>query len=625
MRIAITVVGVIILMLIFLGPGSQGALYTVDETQLAVITRFGEIRSIHIQPGLKVKAPFIDSVNIFDKRLLRIDTKPSTLNDIDKFNLLIDAYTRYRITDVKLFFENLRTISNAEQRIGSIVSSNLKEEIARRTRQEIIGGRTIETEDGERSVIATNTRQEILNKVLAASNREVGKKKKYLPVKIAADQGIRITEDQIIQIGENDFVKIADDLAPADQSLIVEIGDDLGVELVDVRMKRADFSADVQDDIFKRMQAERERISRETRALGAEQDAKIRAEVNKDRAIILADAQKQANLTKGEGEAKAVEIFAEALQQDPEFFAFQRSLEAYKKFLATNSTVVLSSESQLFSVLQSTDQIPVETLTALVGPIDSMSGNVWTVGRKTVTISGATIVNFPSAPDVGMTVFAKGNERDDGTLEASQVTEGLSGVLERTALARMTLDDQIVVTNSATDILVDPTMVATVYVEGQLVGTELVASQVAEGLRGTLESTGDATWTVDITDFSVNGNTEIGEGADQPGADVLVAVRRRSDDSLVALKIFLQPPAGGAEQAEEEASQPADPTVRLVGAVESFIHEWKIRGTSLVAIVDENTNVQLGADQVGLSVLIGFERRNDGSILALEARIEPKG
>ena len=623
MRIAITVVGAIIVMLIFLGPGAQGALYTVDETQLAVITRFGEIRSIHTKPGLKVKAPFVDSVNRFDRRLLRIDTKPSTLNDIDKFNLLIDAYTRYRITDVELFFENLRTISNAEQRIGSIVSSNLKEEIARRTRQEIIGGRTIEMEDGERSVIATNTRQEILSTVLAAANREVGPSRKYLPVPIATGLGMQIRQDEVFEIGEEDFIEVEEDLAAqVDDDLVVTLGDNLGVVLLDVRMKRADFSADVQDDIFKRMQAERERISRETRALGAEQDAKIRAEVNKDRAIILADAQKQANLTKGEGEAKAVEIFAEALQQDPEFFAFQRSLEAYKKFLATNSTVVLSSESQLFSVLQSTDQIPVETLTALVGPIESMSGNVWTVGGKTVTISGATIVNFPSAPDIGLTVFAKGNERDDGTLEASQVTEGMSGVLERISLARMTLDDQIVVTNSATDILVDPTMVATVYVEGQFVGKELVATQITEGLRGTLESTGDTTWTVDITDFSVNDNTEIGEGADQPGGDVLVAVRRRSDDSLVALKIFLQPPAGGAEQ---EASQPADPTVRLVGAVESFIHEWKIRGSSLVAIVDENTNVQLGADQVGLSVLIGFERQNDGSILALEARIEPRG
>ena len=624
MRIAISVVGVIILMLIFLGPGSQGALYTVDETQLVVITRFGEIRAIHTEPGLKVKTPFIDSVNRFDKRLLRIDTKPSTLNDIDKFNLIVDAYTRYRITDVELFFENLRTISNAEQRIGSIVSSNLKEEIARRTRQEIIGGRTVETEDGERSVIATNTRQEILSTVLAAANREVGPSRKYLPVDIAARLGMQIRDGEVFQIGEEDFVEVVEDLAAqADDDVVVKLGDNLGVLLLDVRMKRADFSADVQDDIFKRMQAERERISRETRALGAEQDAKIRAEVNKDRAIILADAQKQANLTKGEGEAKAVEIFAEALQQDPEFFAFQRSLEAYKKFLATNSTVVLSSESQLFSVLQSTDQIPVETLTAMVGPIESMSGNVWTVGGKTVTISGATIVNFLSAPDVGLSIFAKGNERDDGTLEASQVIEGLSGVLERTSLARMTLDAQVVVSNSATDTLIDPTTVATVYVEGQFVGKELVATQVTEGLRGKLESTGDTTWTVDITDFSVNDNTEVGEGADQLGGDVLVSVRRRSDDSLVALKIFLQPPAGGAEQAEEEASQPADPTVRLVGAVDSFIHEWRIRGSSLVTTVDENTNVQLGADQVGLSVLIGFERQNDGSILALEVRIKP--
>ena len=305
MRTAIILIVVVILLGIF-GPQT---LYTVDETQMVVITRFGKIRDVHTSPGLKVKAPFIDSVNRFDRRVLRIDTPPRTLNDIEKQNLVIDAYTRYRINpnkeDVRKFFEKLRTLGGAADRIGSIVTSNLKEEIAKRTRQEIIGGSIEKTEEGDTVVIQTNTRQEILDKVLEAANREVGPE-----------------------------------------------GEDFGVKILDVRIKRAEFPADALPNIFARMRAERDRISRETRALGAEEDAKIRAAAEKDRTIILAEAEREANLTRGEGEARAIEIFASALEQDPEFYAFQRSLEAYKKFLSINTTVILSSEAELFQFLQ---------------------------------------------------------------------------------------------------------------------------------------------------------------------------------------------------------------------------------------------------------------------------------
>ena len=305
MRTAIILIAIVILLGIF-GPQT---LYTVDETQMVVVTRFGKIQDVHNNPGIKVKAPFIDSVNPFDKRVLRIDTPPRTLNDIEKQNLVIDAYTRYRINpnkeDVRKFFEKLRTLGGAENRIGSIVTSNLKEEIAKRTRQEIIGGSIEETEEGDTVVIQTSSRQKILDEVLAAANREVGSE-----------------------------------------------GEDFGVTILDVRIKRAEFPADTLPNIFARMRAERDRISKETRALGAEEDAKIRATANKKRTILLAEAEREANLTRGEGEARAIEIFAEALEQDPEFFAFQRSLEAYKKFLSTNTTVILSSEAPLFQFLQ---------------------------------------------------------------------------------------------------------------------------------------------------------------------------------------------------------------------------------------------------------------------------------
>ena len=159
--------------------------------------------------------------------------------------------------------------------------------------------------DREEVVVATNTRQEILDIVRAAS-------------------------DKAVRSSDNDF----------------------GVQILDVRMKRADFPEAAQQNIFNRMREERVRISKEFRAKGQEERDRIEASANRERTIILADAEREAQLTRGEGEAEAIRIFAEALQQDPEFYAFQRSLEAYKKFLTTNTTVILSSEAEIFQFLQ---------------------------------------------------------------------------------------------------------------------------------------------------------------------------------------------------------------------------------------------------------------------------------
>ena len=303
---------IVIAVIILLGIFGPQTLYTVDETQLVVVTRFGQIRAVNTTPGIKYKAPFIDQTNRFDKRVLRIDTPPRTLNDIQKQNLVIDSYTRYRINpnkeDVTKFFEKLRTPGGAEDRIGSIVTSNLKEEVAKRTRQEIIGGRIEETEQGDTVVIETTSRQQILDKVLTAANMEVGPE-----------------------------------------------GEDFGVTILDVRIKRAEFPEDALPNIFARMQAERERISRELRAEGQEERDTIEASANRQRTIILAEAERDAARLRGDGEADAIEIFAGALEQGPEFFAFQRSLEAYKKFLSQNATIILSSDADLFQFLENPD------------------------------------------------------------------------------------------------------------------------------------------------------------------------------------------------------------------------------------------------------------------------------
>ena len=562
---------VIVLLLAILGPQ---ALFTVDETQLVVVTRFGEIQEIHTTPGLKVKAPFLESVNRFDRRVLRIDTPPRILNDVEKQNLVIDAYSRYRITEVRKFFEKLRTLNGAGDRIGSIVTNKLKEEIALRTRAEIIGG---QTQAGTNTVIPTNSRQEILDKVVVEANAEVGPE-----------------------------------------------GEDFGIEIIDVRIKRAEFPEDALPNIFARMRAERDRISRETRALGAEEDARIRAKAERDRTIILADAQRQANITRGEGEARAIEIFAQALEQDPEFFAFQRSLEAYREFLSTDSTVLLSSDAELFQYLEEPSFVFIPSSIALVGAVQGMVGNSWTVGDRGVMLTGNTLVTLPSAPMVGDVVFVEGSPQDDGTILASHVMAGLSGQVESISLSQVSVDGVTVLVPDSAELLVDPASVGTIYVEGSVSDGTLVAERISEGVRGTLESISGTTWTVGTTEVEVPPDATVEEGADVLGTDVLLAVTRINDGTRIATNVALLP--GAAVATDDTETSPDEGQLEggigspLVGSATFIVSSWSISGAQAVVLVDSDTNLQLGANQVGLVVLVGFEQASDGSLVAREIR-----
>ena len=280
-----TVVALVILLVVVAITFPQW-IFSVDETQFAIVTRFGEPKRVLKRPGLKFKTPFVDSVTRLDKRLLRYDAVPADLLTKDKKTLHIDAYARYRIVDPLLFFQTVQNEQRANRRVGDLVDSALREEIAK---------------DNQVDIIKTE-REAIMKRVLAAS---------------------------------------------------VERATEFGIEIVDVRTKRIDFLSTIQGNIFARMQAERNRIAKGFRAEGEEQASKIRADVDRQKTIILADAQKEADILRGEGEAGAIEIFAKALARDPEFYAFQRSLEAYKVFFAQNTTVILSGDSDLFQYLES--------------------------------------------------------------------------------------------------------------------------------------------------------------------------------------------------------------------------------------------------------------------------------
>ena len=274
LRLAILVV----ILVVVTGIVGPQVFLVVDETQLAVVTRFGEPRRSLKSPGLYIKTPFVDTVTYFDKRLLLFDAPPDSLITKDKKRLIIDVYARGRISQPLLFFETLRTEAQAASRAVDIIASELRREIALDDQSEII----------------KTSREEIMNRVREGA----------IP-KLAA----------------------------------------FGIALVDVRIKRADFPEQIAESVYARMDAERKRIADRERAEGAEVDLEVRAEVDREATVIVAEAERDANLLRGAGEARAIEVFAEALEQGPEFYSFQRTLEAYKIFLTQNATVVLPADS----------------------------------------------------------------------------------------------------------------------------------------------------------------------------------------------------------------------------------------------------------------------------------------
>ncbi|MCH8847777.1 MAG: protease modulator HflC [Chloroflexi bacterium] len=297
--------------LIALFVGVNQVLFTVDQTQSVVITRFGEIIEVYTTPGLKVRVPFIDTVNRLDNRVLRIDVPPTSMPDVDNQFLEVDAYVRYEITDPRKFIQTLRNEVSAASTIGQIVIAALRNEVGLSTQEEIIGGRLLEIQQ-DRTVV---------EELLTADG---------VPTRLAIVTAARLSANTAVNAPENDF----------------------GIRIVDVRIKRADFPETTEENIFSRMRSERQVQADRLRAEG-EQDFRTRtADVDRRVEIIAADADKQSNELRGEGEGEAIRILAEALEQDPDLFAFRRSLEAYKVFLGSQTTVILSADSDLFKFLQ---------------------------------------------------------------------------------------------------------------------------------------------------------------------------------------------------------------------------------------------------------------------------------
>lgn len=268
------------------------SVFIVDEREKALVLQFGRVVAVKEEPGLSFKLPLIQDVVRYDDRILSRDVDPLEVTPLDDRRLVVDAFARYRIADVNKFRE------------ATGAGGDIAIEVA---------GRRLD------SILRSQTR-EILGSV--SSNDILSSDRAALMLRI-----------------RNGALKDASAL---------------GLELIDVRLKRTDLPAENLDATFERMRAEREREATDERARGNEAAQRVRAQADRTVVELTSDAARQAEIIRGEADARRTNIFAAAFGEDPEFFEFYRSLAAYQRALQSgNSTMVLSPDSDFFNYLKS--------------------------------------------------------------------------------------------------------------------------------------------------------------------------------------------------------------------------------------------------------------------------------
>jgi len=269
----------------------SSSLYTVKETQVALKLRLGEIVSIESEPGLKFKTPFVNNVVWFDKRIQTLDSAAESFLTVQKKNVVVDSFVKWRIVDTQKFYISTGGVmAQANFILAQNNQDALRSEFSKRTILEVIS-------DQREAIMAS-----VKGKLKA------------------------IAEDKY------------------------------GIEVVDVRIKRIELSQEVRNSVYSRMETERKGLANKYRSEGAEEAEKLQAFADKERTIILANAYRDSEKIRGEGDAISASNYAKAYSQDAEFYSFYRSLESYKKsFNEQGDILVLNPDSEFFRHFNPTD------------------------------------------------------------------------------------------------------------------------------------------------------------------------------------------------------------------------------------------------------------------------------
>jgi len=262
---------------------SYNTLFVVQQTQQAIVLQFGEPKRTVQEPGLNWKIPFIQNVVFYENRVLSMVSQGSEQVILsDQKRLEVDTYARYSIVDPLKFYQTVRTVRIAQERLEAMVDSSTRRVLGNHSLVDILSEK--------RNEIISTIRNEVNTSAEA-----------------------------------------------------------LGISIVDVRIRRADYPDATSQNIFNRMKSEREREAKEFRATGEEEAQKIRATADKERTVLIAEARRAAEIIRGSGDSKSIAIYAEAFGVDEDFYSFYRSMQAYRKSFGENSTsMLLSPDSEFF-------------------------------------------------------------------------------------------------------------------------------------------------------------------------------------------------------------------------------------------------------------------------------------
>ena len=289
--------------------------YTIDEAEQAIVVQFGRpVGDPVVEPGLHFKLPFIQEVRRFDKRLMSWDGDPNQIPTRGEQFISVDTTARWRIAEPLTFLQRVHDERGAINRLNDILDSVVRDHISASELSEIVRSHDWQVTE------------EDLKRALAAEDEE---------------------EDLLQEVSVGREQLVASILETAQQQMYA-----YGIELEDIRIKRIDYVQAVQERVFERMIAERQRMAEEFRSEGAGRAAEIEGQTERMLAEIISEAQREAEITRGNADAEATRIYNDAFGADPEFYEFFRTLESYADSLGDNMTLVISSDSEYFRLLR---------------------------------------------------------------------------------------------------------------------------------------------------------------------------------------------------------------------------------------------------------------------------------
>ena len=284
--------------------------YTVSETEQVIITQFGElVGDPVVTPGLHFKIPFIQLTHVFEKRFLEWDGIPNQVPTKDKRFILVDTYARWRIADPRQFFLRVNNELGARSRLDDILDGETRNSVARHDLIELVRSTNRNPEDVQ---LESEEESVILNRI---------------------ERGRHDVALEILQAATGRTV-------------------DLGIEILDIRFKRINYVEEVQQDVFARMIAERQRIAQQFRSEGQGEAARIDGERERELSQIQSEAYREAEVLRGEADAEVTRVYAEAYERDPEFYAFTKSLETYEVTMDPSTVFILGTDSELLRFLR---------------------------------------------------------------------------------------------------------------------------------------------------------------------------------------------------------------------------------------------------------------------------------